>query len=96
MGETDPINTCSVQNAVAIADIVGSGWHMFETCGGPMQETGVGKLFDYPLPTSPGVEPPWPMWRDNPSHDGVATSTMPNALSPADGKSKTKKTSRSS
>lgn len=77
----DPINTCSVQNSVAIADIAGTGtgtgWRMFEACGGPRQVTDTGHLYDYPLPATPGTAPPWPMWRQNPAHDGVAVLTLP-------------------
>jgi hypothetical protein len=81
--EADAINTASVLNAVAVADIPGdgpaSGWHMFETCGGPEQVTTTGRLIDYPLPTTPGTAPSWPMWRQNPAHQGVATSTIPRS-----------------
>jgi hypothetical protein len=68
------INTCSEQTTPAVADIPGSGagagWHLFETCGGPEQLIATGRLFDYPLPVSPAVSPPWPMWRGDVSHDG--------------------------
>jgi hypothetical protein len=84
---TEPINTCSVQNSVAIADVAGTGpgtgWRMFETCGGPRQVTPIGRLLDYPLPATPGVEPPWPMWRQDPEHDGVAVATLPSPAAPA-------------
>ncbi|MCU1493121.1 MAG: repeat-containing protein [Acidimicrobiaceae bacterium] len=77
----DPINTCSVQTSVAVADLgAGSGWHMFEACGGPWEVTGTGRLYDYPLPASPATAPPWPMWRQNPGHAGVATLTLPSLV----------------
>ncbi len=76
----DPINTCSDQNAPTVADVTGSGpgtgWRLFETCGGPHEVTGTGKLFDYPLPATPGTPPPWPTWRQDSTHSGVATSTL--------------------
>jgi hypothetical protein len=78
--ELDAINICSVQNAPAIADVdgagPGTGWRLFETCGGPEKISPTGHLFDYPLPAAPLTPPPWPMWRENPSHDGVAHSTF--------------------
>ena len=78
--ESLPINTCSSQNSPAIADIPGTGpatgWHLFETCGGPKEVTLTGRLFNYPLPFAPAVPPPWPQWRDNPAHTGVAASTF--------------------
>ena len=77
------INTASDLNAVAVADIPGtgpgSGWHLFEACGGPQQVTPTGRLIDYPL-TTPGTAPPWPMWREDSAHQGVALSTLPAAL----------------
>lgn len=77
---SNKINGCSAQNAVAVANVPGtgdgSGWHMFEACGGPAEVIATGRLMDYPLPAVPGSDPPWPMWRDNGSHDGVATSTL--------------------
>ncbi len=57
------------------------GWHLFETCGGPKQVTPSGKLIDYPLPAAPAVAPPWPMWRQDPAHTGVAISTLPRLRS---------------
>lgn len=79
-----PINTCSVQNSVAIADLSGtgaaSGWHMFETCGGPHEVAATGRLYDYPLPAAPATPPPWPMWRQNQGHDGVATTSLPGLV----------------
>ena len=77
------INTASDLNAVAVADIPGtgpgSGWHLFEACGGPQQVTPTGRLIDYPL-TTPATAPPWPMWRENSAHQGVALSTLPASL----------------
>ncbi|HLI15918.1 MAG TPA: hypothetical protein VKV23_07700 [Acidimicrobiales bacterium] len=79
--ETAAINTCSMQNAVAVADVPGSGpgagWHLFEACGGPKELIATGRLFSYPLPAAPASPPPWPMWRADPTHDGVAASTLP-------------------
>lgn len=79
--ETAPINTCSDQNAVAIANVTGanaanSGWHLFESCGGPVEVNLTGRLYDYPLPSAPAVTPPWPQWRDGASHTGVAAGTV--------------------
>ncbi len=72
---TQTITNCSMQNAVAIANIAGngpgSGWRLFAICGGPQQITPSGRLLSYPLPYSPLVTPPWPMWRNNATHDGV-------------------------
>ncbi|HUZ22027.1 MAG TPA: hypothetical protein VMU75_15825 [Acidimicrobiales bacterium] len=72
------INTCSMQGAPAVAYVPGSGsgagWHLFETCGGPQQEISTGRLFDYPLPATPATLPPWPMWRADPSHNGITAS----------------------
>ncbi len=81
--EVDAINTASMLNSVAVAYVPGSGsgsgWRVFEAAGGPQQVTATGRLFDYPLPTVPGTRPPWPMWRQDPAHLGVATSTIPCA-----------------
>ena len=72
------INTCSMQGAPAVANILGSGpgagWHVIETCGGPQQEIATGRLIDYPFPLTPLTSPPWPMWRAGPAHDGVSGS----------------------
>ncbi len=77
--ETAPINNCSAQNAVAVANVVGSGpavgWHLFESCGGPTEVDLTGRLIDYPLPAVPAVTPPWAQWRGGPTHTGVATGS---------------------
>jgi hypothetical protein len=77
--QSTAINNCSVQNAPSIADVPGSGpsagWHLFETCGGPKELIATGRLFDYPLPNVPGALPPWPTWRGDVAHDGVATTS---------------------
>ncbi len=52
------------------------GWHVLETCGGPKEVSPSGKVFSYPLPNIPSITPAWPMWRQNPTHTGVATSTI--------------------
>lgn len=75
--ENSGINTCSMQNAVAVADVPSVGWQAFETCGGPIEVTLTGRVYDYPLHAAPLVIPPWPMWRENAAHDGVATATLP-------------------
>jgi hypothetical protein len=79
--EGSAINTESAQNSVAVAYVSGSGpgsgWHVFEACGGPEEEIATGHLIDYPLPQAPSTAPPWPMWREDPAHLGVATSTIP-------------------
>ena len=78
--ETKAINPCSVQNSAAVAYVPGTGptdgWRLFETCGGPREINPVGHLYDYPLPNAPAVAPPWSMWRNDPSHDGVASWTF--------------------
>ncbi|HVB07287.1 MAG TPA: hypothetical protein VNF07_13675 [Acidimicrobiales bacterium] len=72
------LNTCSMQGAPAVADVGGSGpgagWHLFESCGGPLEIIATGRLIDYPLPAAPLAPPPWPMWR-GPASDGVALGT---------------------
>ncbi|HWD24650.1 MAG TPA: hypothetical protein VG368_04240 [Acidimicrobiales bacterium] len=73
---TSAINSCSMQNAPAVAYVNGvgqsAGWHAFETCGGPQQLTPTGRLFSYPLPAVPATTPPWPMWRASQNHLGVS------------------------
>lgn len=75
------INPCSMLNSAAVEDVPGTGpgtgWHVFEACGGPHQVTGTGTLYDYPLPATPATPPPWPMWRGDENHDGVATASFP-------------------
>ena len=84
--EFSAINKCSVQNSAAVADVPGSGpldgWRLFESCGGPVEINPFGRLFDYPLPNTPAVAPPWSMWRNGPTHTGVATWTFPVASGP--------------
>jgi hypothetical protein len=71
---TAGINTCSEQTTPSVVDVPGTGtaagWHLFETCGGPVELIATGRLFDYPLPVAPAVVPPWPMWRGDVAHDG--------------------------
>jgi len=78
---TAPINPYSMLNAAAVADVPGSGpgagWHVFESCGGPKEVADTGRLIDYPLPATPGTAPPWPTWRADLDHDGLAASTLP-------------------
>ena len=73
---SQPLVSCSIQDAPAIADIPGTGpgtgWRLFVICGGPKQITPIGRLLSYPLPYAPVNPPPWPMWRGNPDHTGVA------------------------
>jgi hypothetical protein len=73
--EMSAINSCSVQTAPAVAYVSGvgqtPGWRAFETCGGPSALTSTGRLFSYPLPATPAMVPPWPMWRAGPEHIGV-------------------------
>lgn len=88
------INVASDLNSPLVANVpgsgAGSGWHLFEACGGPRQVTHTGLLYSYPLPARPAITPPWPGWRDGPSHDGVAASTLslvqPAAVSAAERK----------
>ncbi|MGD0741678.1 MAG: hypothetical protein ABSA31_00045 [Acidimicrobiales bacterium] len=74
LGSTiDP--TCRMFNAVAVADVSGEGradgWSVIEACGGPAQFNYPGKIVSYPLPVVPAVPPAWPMFHENPAHDGV-------------------------
>ncbi len=75
------LTSCSIQDAPAIADISGTGpgtgWRLFVICGGPKQITPTARLLSYPLPFAPAITPPWPMWRGNPDHTGVAPTTAP-------------------
>jgi len=70
------LTNCSIQDAPAVANIAGTGpgtgWRLFVICGGPKQITPIGRLISYPLPYAPAIAPPWPMWRGNPGHTGVA------------------------
>ncbi len=82
-GSSTAINVSSDLNSPLVVDVAGhgpgTGWHLFEACGGPEQVTKSGLLYSYPLPARPAVPPPWPGWRDGPTHDGVALSTIPLA-----------------
>ena len=66
---------CRVFNAVAVAYVLGtgagSGWSVFEACGGPAAFHYPGRVVDYPLPATPTVLPAWPMFHQNAAHDGV-------------------------
>jgi hypothetical protein len=73
--ESHAINTCSVQNSPVVTE-VGDSWQLLEECGGPHQVTSTGRVFDYPLPHTPGTPPPWPMWRGDPDHNGVAYTAI--------------------
>jgi len=68
------INTgCEVLNSVAVVNVAGGqGWHVVEACGGPARAS---DIFSYPLPVAIpiGVKPAWPMFRESPDHDGVAS-----------------------
>ncbi|MCU1491177.1 MAG: repeat-containing protein [Acidimicrobiaceae bacterium] len=79
--QSSPINSCSVLNSVAVENVpgsgAGSGWHLFEACGGPKEVTATGYLYDYPLPATPGSVPPWPAWRGGAGQFGFASSTLP-------------------
>jgi len=73
----EPIDPgCRVFNTVAVAQVLGSGpgagWSVLEACGGPAAFSYPGRIVSYPLPTTPTVQPAWPMFRENPAHDGVA------------------------
>ena len=74
------INVSSDLNSPLVLDLPGhgpgTGWRLFEACGGPHQVTGTGLLYDYPLPARPAVPPPWPGWRDGTTHTGVAVGTL--------------------
>jgi len=73
----EPIDPgCRVFNTVAVTEVLGSGpgagWSVLEACGGPAAFAYPGRIVSYPLPTAPTVQPAWPMFRENPAHDGVA------------------------
>ena len=67
-------------NTPAVAEVagpgVGSGWHVFDACGGPVQFGQPGEISSYPLPIAPTVTPAWPMWRATPDHLGVSQVTQ--------------------
>jgi hypothetical protein len=72
----DPIDpSCRVFNAVAVADVLGTGagagWSVIEACGGPAAFDYPAKIVSYRLPVTPDVPPAWPMFHQNPAHDGV-------------------------
>ena len=68
---------CRVFNAVAVADVLGTGtstgWSVIEACGGPAAFKYTGRLVSYEIPNPPTVPPAWPMFHQNATHDGVAT-----------------------
>ncbi len=70
---------CRLFNSPAVADVVGegpyAGWHAFELCSDGTEQTG--GLYAFPLPKAPGGAPAWPMFRADPSHSGVAYTTLP-------------------
>lgn len=70
---------CRVFNTPAVADVsqagAGTGWQLFDACGGPAAFNTDGEIAAYSLPTAPTTAPAWPMWRQNPNHDGLALGT---------------------
>ncbi len=80
---------CRLFNTPAVADVQGPGsyrgWYAFELCSDGVETSG--GLYAFPLPKAPAAPPAWPMFRANPSHTGVAASTMPGwpAISGTDG-----------
>jgi hypothetical protein len=85
---TSAINNCSLQSTPLVAYVKetattssgdnssGSGWHVFETCGGPKEVSPSGKVFSYKLPNTPSIPPAWPMWRSNQNHNGVSQNLI--------------------
>ncbi len=71
---------CRVFNAVAVTDVLGAGpgagWSVIEACGGPAAFDYPGKVVSYPLPVTPTVQPAWPMFHENPAHDGVSAELL--------------------
>jgi hypothetical protein len=67
-------------NTPAVADVVGAGpytgWYAFELCSDGTSQSG--GLYAFPLPKAPGVAPAWPMFRADPTHSGVAYTTLPD------------------
>ncbi len=67
---------CRVFNAVAVADVLGAGagagWSVIEACGGPAAFKYPAKIVSYRLPVTPETWPAWPMFHQDPAHDGVA------------------------
>jgi hypothetical protein len=67
---------CRVFSAVAVADVLGtgagSGWSVIEACGGPAAFNYPAKIVSYRLPVTPETWPAWPMFHQDPAHDGVA------------------------
>jgi hypothetical protein len=69
--------SCRMFNAAAVADVLGegpgAGWSVIEACGGPAQFSYPGKIVSYPLPVAPSIQPAWPMFHQDPAHDGTAS-----------------------
>ena len=76
---------CRLFNTPAVADVVGpgpySGWYAFELCSDGSETTG--GLYAFPLPKAPAAPPAWPMFRADPTHSGVAFTTLPDDPLPA-------------
>ena len=72
--------SCRVFSTPAVADVAGSGpgsgWHVFESCGGPPTFSFPGELAAYPLPVTPSVAPGWPMFHDSANHVGVSEQSF--------------------
>jgi len=63
---------CAVENSAAVLELPGRSWRLVIYCGGPVSDHSTLAL--YRLPLAPGAPPGWPMWREGPTHDGVANS----------------------
>ena len=68
---------CRMFNTPAVGYVGGSGWRLFEACGGPAAFSVPGRVVSYALPMAPAGVPAWPMFRGGPDHLGVAGSTFP-------------------
>ncbi len=72
--------SCRVFSTPAVADVAGtgpgSGWHVFESCGGPPSFSFPGELVSYRLPVVPSITPAWPMFRESADHVGVAQASF--------------------
>jgi hypothetical protein len=71
-------SACRLFNSPAVADVSGpgpyAGWYAFELCSDGTETTG--GLYAFDLPDPPAAAPAWPMFRGDPSHSGVAWSTL--------------------
>jgi hypothetical protein len=75
---------CRLFNTPAVADVVGqgsyTGWYAFELCSDGTESNG--GLYAFALPKAPAAAPAWPMFRADPTHSGVAYTTLPAGVLP--------------